>query len=88
MSSNHTHRGKHNLGLKRIENPLTTYPKSFAILSPYLFCLPTMSLITPYRPPSPVFSSLQRSRYTSINEHQHNADFQIYSITTYHKMYP
>lgn len=46
------HIGKYNLGLKRIENSLTTYPKYFTILSPYLFCLPTMSLITPYRPSS------------------------------------
>jgi hypothetical protein len=34
-----------------------------------------MPLTTPHRLPSPVFSSLQRMRYTSINEHQHNADF-------------
>lgn len=81
MSSNHNTSGKHNLGLKRIieNSSFTTYP---TVLRHRLICSvfrPTMPLTTPLRLASPVFSSLQRMRYTSINEHQHNADSILFN---------
>lgn len=48
MSSNHNTSGKHNLGLKRIENPsFTTYPKSFAIALYVLSSVPQCLLLPP-----------------------------------------